>query len=265
MGGFSFVEWRVSPCYDGRVPDQSSESVVTPAPDWKSAYSTWQTTRLPEHMHAVVKSLEPTIRYSLASVNALEDPVVRSKAVLHTAQAIEKYNPAQEGAASLPTFVSSQLRQLSRAARQSKSIVKMPERIQLDAMKINHARAEYADKHGREPDVVELADFSGIPAKRIEKVGKFSYALPTEAQVGGVEGVAGEGPDFENEALRYVHHDADHTDRMIIEMKTGFGGRPQLSPQEIGLKLNLTPSQLSRRSARLAAKINSIHQSLTKI
>lgn len=229
----------------------------------ENAYDTWKTSRSPEDLHQVVKALEPTIRYSLASVNALEDPVVRAKAILHTTEAVSKFDPTKPGSASLPTYVSSQLRQLSRAARQSRAIVRMPERIQLDAHKLSQARKEYSDKYGRDPDSLELADFSGIPLKRIEKINRFSYALPAEEQAGDIAG--GEEPDWEREAMEYVYHDADHTDRRILELKTGYGGNPTMSPQEIAVKLNLTPSQLSRRSARLAWKINQLRNSLTKI
>lgn len=228
-----------------------------------SAYTSWRNSRAPEDLHRVVQHLQPTIRYSLASVGALDDPVVFSKALLHTAQAVEKFDPSQPGAASLPTYVSSQLRQISRDARASRSIVKMPERIQLDAYKLSKARKAYADQHGRDPDTLELADFTGMPVKRIEKVNRFSFALPTEEQAGDL--AASEGPDYEREALDYVYHDADHTDRRILEMKTGYGGNPQLSPQAIALAMNLTPSQLSRRSMRLADKINRIRNSLGRI
>jgi DNA-directed RNA polymerase specialized sigma subunit len=209
----------------------------------------------------VVKTLKPTINYALASYNAADDPFLRSQAEVYTAKAIKKYDPSF--GANLSTHVSNQLKQLSRAARMSKSPVSMPDRAQLDAYQLHVARKSYEDEHGREPDAVELADYSGLPLKRIEKIGQMQISTPSESGFGGdlEQGKADLTPD----ALEYVHHDSDHIDRRIMELKTGYGGHKPLSPQEVCAKLRLTPSQLSRRSQRLAYRIQKIQASLENI
>jgi hypothetical protein len=211
----------------------------------------------PDTLHAVVRTLKPTIQYSLGAVGALGDPLLEAKANLHAATAVERYDPAH--GAALPTFVASSLRQLARDSRLSRSPVNLPDRVQLDAYTLHRATSAFVDQHGREPDTLELADATGLPVKRITKLRGFQKTVPSESQVGDV---GQEGPDWDREALEYAYHDSDHTDRRILEMKTGYGGHPVLSPKETALRLKLTPSQLSRRSARLTARINKIRAAL---
>lgn len=225
--------------------------------DFDQSYAAYQADPTQENLSRVVKGLRPTIDFNLAQQNASSDPLIRAKAMSFAVDAVQKYDPTR--GASLPTFLSSQLRQLSRVARQSRSPVKIPERIQLEAMKLNHARKAFFDDHGREPDTLELADTVGMPVKRIEKIRRYQVAVPSEETMGDTEAA---GPDYEREALDYVYHDSDHLDRRIMELKMGFAGHPVLPPKDIAVALNLSPTQLSRRSARLALRINNITRAL---
>ncbi len=226
--------------------------------DLQQHYAAWQARPSPEALAKVVDALKPTIGYALAGAGAADDPVVHGHARLYAAHAVESYVPG--GAASLPTHVSWQLKQLSRTARKSRSPVNIPERAQLDAFQLSQAEKAFQDAHGREPDAVELADATGLPVKRIEKVRQFQKAIPTEAAVG--DALPEAGPDYDREALEYVHTAADHTNRRILELKTGYGGVTPMAPKDIALKLNLTPTQLSRRSLQLTQQINTIREAL---
>ena len=201
------------------------------------------------------------MHYALGAVGAHNDPLVKSKAMVYTAQAVQKYDPSF--GASLPTFVSSNLRQLSRTARQSRSVAKLPERIQLDAYHLSESSKKFEEAHGREPDTLELADASGLPVTRIDKVRRYSKAVPAASAM--PDATEQSGTDFQTEAVDYIYHDADHLDRRILEMKTGYGGHPIMTPTQIGAKLKLTQSQLSRRSAKLTYKINEIQHALESV
>jgi DNA-directed RNA polymerase specialized sigma subunit len=145
----------------------------------------------------------------------------------------------------------------------SRSPVKIPERIQLDAYRLSEAKKNFFDTHGHEPDMIELADTTGIPVKRLAKINQYALNMPSEENYGG--DLEASVPDFAQDALEAVHHDSDHTDRRIIEMKLGYGGNTPLSPQDVGQQLNLTPSQLSRRSLRLAKRVHDYQAALEKI
>jgi DNA-directed RNA polymerase specialized sigma subunit len=228
------------------------------ATDTDSAYAAYRANPAPDTLHGVVKTLAPTINYALASVNAVDDPLVRSKAQIYAAQAVAKYDPVY--GANLATHVGHQLRQLTRTARQSRAPVKIPERVQLDSFKLSEAKKSFMDEFGHEPDILELADHTGMPVKHIEKLNRYQFSIPSEEGYGA--DIEHEGPDFAKDALEYIHHDSDHTDRRILELKLGYGGHAPLNPQEVGAKLKLTPSQLSRRSMRLAKRIHEVQSAL---
>ena len=230
-----------------------------PKPD--EAYRAYQAAPSPDTLHGVVKSLRPTIDYALASVNASDDPLVRSKAHIYAAEAVEKYDP--RAGASLTTHVGHHLKQLSRTARQSRSPVRIPERVQLDAYNLNEAKKRFNDENGHEPDLIELADYTGMPVKWLSKVNSYALNMPSEAGYGGE--VESSAPDFAQDAMDAIHHDSDHTDRRILELKVGYGGHQQLSPQEVATQLKLSPSQLTRRSMRLAKRIHDYQSAMESV
>jgi hypothetical protein len=228
--------------------------------DIDTAHAAYRAAPTPENMHSVIKTLEPTIGYCLASLNAANDPILHGKAMLTAADAVQQYDP--ERGASLPTFVTSQLRQLTREARKQRGPMNLPERVQLDRYKLENAKKEFVDAHGRDPDMLELADHTGLPIKRITKIQAGEMAIGTE----GADSLAGASePDFEKEALDYVYHDGDHTDRRILDLRVGYAGHPTMEPKDAAVVLHLSPAQLSRRSAKLAYKIQKIHSALSSV
>lgn len=222
--------------------------------DHEEAYRIYQTKPSKENLHNVVKSLRSTINYTLASLNSAGNPVMEGKALVYVANAVKNYD-AKYGAA-LPTYVTTQLRRLVRDQRQINSPVKIADRAMLDLYKITQAEQAYEDQYGREPDLLQLADFSGINPKRIEKVRRQMPAIPTEEAFG--ETLEGQTPDFASEVLDAVYFESDHADRKILEHKTGYGGKQMLSGEEIARKIGISPSQVSRRANRMSKKINTL-------
>lgn len=225
-------------------------------------YQTYIAAPTPENLTAVVEHLNPVINYNLSSINAGGNNLIRSKARLFTADAIKKYDPAF--GASLNTWVSGQLMQLKRYNRQVNQPVAVADRVQVDAGALHRAEQDFMDKYDREPDLEELADHAKIPIKRIEKIRRSFRAMPSQSAIG--EGYTQTETDFGNEALSYVYKDSDKVDRKIIEMKTGYGGRyEEMEPKDIAVLLGLTPSQLTRRSAKLSLKVQEIEQALQQV
>lgn len=226
------------------------------------AYKAYLTEPTPDRLSDVVDHLDPVINYSLSSINASSDNLIRNKAKVFAAEAVKKYDP-QHGAA-LPTWVSGQLMQLKRFKRDVNQPVKVPERIQLDAYTLARAEQEYIDKFNKEPDVEELSDYAKMSRKRIEKIRRSFRAMPSQGAIG--EGFVQSETDFGAEALDYAYKDADRIDRKIIEMKTGYGGKYEpMPPNVIARDLGLTPSQLTRRSIKLSLRIQEIEKNLQDI
>lgn len=229
-----------------------------PDPDLNTLYADYQTDPTPQKLHGVVTRMRPTIDYALSSIQSGNDPVLRSRAQVLAAKAIQRFDP-QAGAA-LPTWVSSQLMPLRRMRRQSQSVVRIPERIHLDAWTLAKSEREFVDKFDREPDLSELADFSKLPIKRIATIRQTMRKTPSESAIG--DAAPPIETDFQTEAVDYVFQDADHVDRKILEYKTGYGGSDMLPAHAVSTKLGLTPTQLSRRSARLTYKIQNMERML---
>ena len=211
------------------------------------------------NLAAVTKQLRPTIESVLASMGDSGNPHLRSRANVIAAKAIKSYNPA--GGASLPTWVSNQLRQLTRDVRKSNNVLSIPEGIQLDAYALYRAEHEFMDEHDREPTLDELADISHLPPKRIKQIRRKMKAVVTDgASVGedGTELAQGSETDHSIEAMDYVYNDSDTTDKKLMEYLLGYGGETPLDNKTIMQKLKLTPVQLTRRKARLALRINNI-------
>jgi hypothetical protein len=227
-----------------------------------SAYAVYLSDPTPDRLNDVVDHLSPVINYSLSSINANADNLIKNKARIFAADAIKKFNP--NSGAALPTWVSGQLMQLKRFKREVNQPVKVPERIQLDAYTLSRAEKEFFDKNDREPDVEELADYAKMPRKRIEKVRRSFRAMPSQGAIG--DSFTQSETDFGVEALDYTYKDADRVDRKIIEMKTGYGGRYEpMAPNKIAVMLGLTPSQLTRRSIKLSLRIQEIEKNLQDI
>lgn len=200
--------------------------------------------------------LESRINYQLHRYGLGDDPLARGRARVLASKALKTYDPA--AGASVETWIDRSLQPLSRFKRERSFAIQLPERAVLDNFEVRRAELEFEELHGRLPDMDELADAAGIPKKRIAALRRTVMPQVGEAAFEG-QAAASLQPDYMDEALTSVHSESDALDRKIIEMKTGFGGRYKPMPAtEVASALNLTPVQVSRRSKRIAAKIDEI-------
>lgn len=252
VGGFNVPEPLIN------VGDEQTATLSA-----KSPYETWQANPTPANLYAVTVSLKPTIDSVVASLGGSGSPDVAAKARVLAAKAVKSYDPSY--GASLPTWVSQQLRQLTRQVRKSNNIISIPEGIQLDAFKLSNAEAEFVDENNREPTVIELADITGIPVKRITDVRTKMRPVAQESKFiddSGNTALQHSSVDHYPEALDYVYNDSDLMDRRILEYTLGYGGHEILDNQQIMQTLKLTPVQLSRRKARLTMRVQDIVNNL---
>jgi len=244
------IEELISPKQETSTPNKYAKL--------NTAYDTYSQEPTPENLNEVVKRLEPTISYAVNQGGSYQDPLIKSEARIIAAEAIKSYDP--NSGTALPTWTSTQLMRLKRKRREQATPLKLPDRVMTDAWSLEKAEREFIDENSREPDVVELADKTGISVKRISKVRESFRMMPSELSVDGM--ATQHTPDYLNEALEYVHHDADYLDRKILEHKTGFGGAEIMTPSEIAKRFKITPSQLSRRSKKITFRIQEIQDML---
>lgn len=250
-----------------KFPDVTEEesAVIADAISKRSEYDIWKQNPNSNNLYSVVRSLNPTIQATVRSLGS-SSPSILSKARVLAAKAVKTYDPLAGG--SLQTWVSNNLRQLSRDIRKSNTDIQIPEGVQLDAFAIYKAEQELTDELGREPTVGEIADRAKLSIKRITDVRRKNKRQGSES---GSEDENGQSvliqntTDYSNEALTYVYEDADIKDKKIIEYITGFGGVQPLQSADIMKKLGLTPVQLTRRKMRLSQKVMELKQALEEI
>lgn len=221
------------------------------------AYTTWKADPTPGNLNAAVRSLDSTINYALYAVGDTNNPQLRHQARLFTAEAVKTFDPTK--GAQLPSWVSGQLQSLRRFKRENTGPVKVPERAQLDAWHLEKTRRDFLDRNGAEPDVKQLADASNLSVKRISDVRRATRPVVAQDAIGDVEQHL---VNFTDEALEYVFDESDATDRQIIQMLTGYGGTPMLPKHQIAQQMGVSPSQITRRSDRIARKLQDMEMDL---
>lgn len=232
------------------------------------AYEAWKIDPTPDTLNPVVKELGPTIDFTLIGLGAKGDPVLTGEARLVAADAVQKYDP--ERGTSLKTFVSHQLKQMHRKARQNASPLRVPERYTFEQHALHRAEQDFIEKKGREPSLVELSDWSATPIDRIKKLRSIPKTLSQGQMQGPVDSEGGpvdpgdDRPDYLDEAMDYVYYSAQPTDQKIFEYMTGYGNTQQLTPAEISVKLGISQSQISRRFALLMSKLQDIDLQLQR-
>ena len=203
-----------------------------------------------------LQGLDGRINYQLHRYGLGDDPLAKGRAKVLVSKALKSYDPA--AGASIDTWIDRSLQPLSRFKRERSFAVQLPERAVLDNFEARRAEIEFEEREGRLPDMRELSDASGISMKRLAALRK---TVRPQVSEGSMEGqIAGEIEDANlDEALSSIWQESDAIDRQILELKTGFGGRHAPIPAgEVAARLNLTPVQVSRRSARIAAKLDEI-------
>ena len=240
-------------------PEEDIEISEEKPPKDMTPYELYKLNPTKQNLVAVTRQLQPTIDSVIASMGDAGNPHLRSRANVITAKAIKSYDP--ESGASLATWVSSQLRQLSRDVRKSNNVLSIPEGVQLDSYALYRAEREFMEEHDREPTLKELADLTHLSQKRIIHIRKKVKAVVADGATTGEDGTEltqGSETDHSQEAMDYIYNDSDTTDQKLLEYLLGYGGETPLDNKTIQQKLKLTPVQLTRRKARLAMRFNSI-------
>lgn len=204
-------------------------------------------------MHRVVKSLKPTIAYSLSSIGAVDDPRMRRQAEIFAADAVRRYDPNQ--GTNLRTWTTSQLQRIQRYKRENAGAIRVPDRARQDAYHLALTEAEYVDQHGEEPDLEQLSDKAAMSIDRIRKVRALTRPVVAEGALGSD---AHSLPDYDQEALSYVYQESGKENRKLIELVLGYGGNPPMSQAEAAKRLGMSTAQVSRRLAGLQFRTQEI-------
>ena len=223
--------------------------------DPEQLWKDWKKRPTPENLTRVVKSFDGLAASSAGSNKTVNQSLLKSKARLLTSEAVKTYDPAQ--GTKLSTHVYNHLRPLSREAKDMTEIAPMSRYYGEEAGKMISMMQGFQEQHGREPDDSEIRDSLGFSQRRFEKLNKIvKYEVPESQLVGDME-----DQEDDSDANRlnlwteYVYNDLDHHGRKIMDMKFGRNGHPMMSNDEISKKLNLSPAEVSNRTAKMAKSI----------
>jgi len=221
-------------------------------PKYAPAFDVWKRNPTPSNAGSLLKMVQPDIDRGISAHVGRSDPILKSRARRMALHAIKSYDPTK---ARLGTHIVNQLQGLKRVARQQNQILPIPERVSIDRNNVEHARAQLFDELGRDPNLDELADKTGLSARRLNYIQKFRFPIAEgtieQRMQDSEEGVfmpAVEQP--ESDAwINFVYADLDETNKKIMEWTLGLHGAPTLSNLEIAKKLRITPGAVSQRKA----------------
>jgi DNA-directed RNA polymerase specialized sigma subunit len=227
-------------------------------PDMETAYAAWRTAPSTQTMSSVLTAADPYISRSIQRHLRTSDPVAKGRAKALLAKALPRYDDRM---ASLPTFIDRQLQPLIRWQAQRHSVVKVTDRMRTESASLARAEKELNDELGREPSTRQLADYTGLPASRIEKIRKSTLNVVPDSHVlgEGADGVQAEAGDMavdnDQEAfrswVRFVQSDLGDIDQAILSHTLGLDGAAVLSNKDLAKRLMLSPGAISQRKARI--------------
>lgn len=248
---------------DVQPPFSGQKSITGVSPDFDQLYTTWKTNQTPETNTKMLSAVQPVIDSALVSYGgSAHSPTLKSKARLMALKALGTYDPNR---GNVRTHLLSQLQSLRRAAAKEQNIITLPEQVGLDFQNITHAENELRDQYGRDPTDDELADYTNLSKRRINKIRQFNQPLAegtvskiVDEDSGGGD-VASQIPgrrDATEAWLNFVYDDLGPTDKLIMDMTLGRNGRRKTSTQDIAARLRLTPGAVSQRAAKIQTMLD---------
>ena len=219
------------------------------------AYQFWKKNPDAGNMRRLLDVARPVIDKAITSY-AGGDPSFKGHAKKLAIDAFRTFSPTK--GAKLRTHLLIRLQPLRRAYTKRLSPLAVPERVQLDKMRIDQTEQAFTQLHGREPSDAELAEETGLSLKRISHVKAFAGGSLSEGRmvIEGEQMLPGSNVVTpEDIVVEFVHHDLDPVDKKILEWKTGLYGKRRLTTGEIARRLKITPSAVSQRAAKIALKL----------
>ena len=224
--------------------------------DIESLAVRWSKYHLKKDGTALHQKMKPLIDSAINSYGA-GVPGIRVQAYKLAFDALNTFDPTK--GADIKTHVFNNLKRLNRISANRSNIVRVPENVSRDYAHISKAIATFSDEYGREPNDDELSDITKLSKKRIDKI------LNRRTFISGSESVTPEGADRVSSKgismdnyIDYLYASSDAIDKSIIEMSSGYKGKPILKNMDIARKLNMTPAAISQRMDRLRNRMTEL-------
>jgi DNA-directed RNA polymerase specialized sigma subunit len=217
-------------------------------------YTSWKKDPSRQNLGALMKKVDPVIDKALTSYAGDMGPTLKTKARLMSVDYIKSYDP-KKGMA-LSSYLIQNLQALNREKANRAYVIHMPENIILTKNKLHMATKEFMSTNGRDPNLEELADATGISKKHIANAQGYRPALSGSiAQTEKGDSLFEKKKDYGDVWSEYVYYDLTPIDKKIYEWTTGYMGTPTMPKQEIAKKLKMTPAAISFRINKIVSKL----------
>lgn len=226
----------------------------------------WSQKPDPVAFRGIVSKFDDTIDKTVARFGKQAGATTRGKARLLVAKAVRSYNPS--AGAKLRTHVNNHLKSLQRAVPMLSDPMPIPERMRLEHTRLQNLSLDYEDEVGRPPTDDELAEMSGVSLKKIQRMrkavrGHVPFSVIEEADDDDESGmatdvVASQRSDYDT-WMDAVYAELGEIDKLIMRYKSGYGGEQVVDNNEIAKRLNLHPSTVSQRAARIQQRLDAYH------
>ena len=222
---------------------------------FRTPYTAWKKKQSPETNGAMLKALQPTIEGAIRTHVGEPNPVLVSRARLMALQGLQSYDPKR---GRLQSHMYNHLLGLKRANRQQTTILKVPERIQLDKGQLETSSKELSAILGVDPTDEQLSEHTGFSPSRIARVRSYRSGLAE----GYTDDVSGDGNIFGGTRMPgapqgstywrdIIYDELDDHHKKVMEMAFGLHGRKPMENQQIAQKLNRSPGAISQAKARI--------------
>ena len=228
-------------------------------------YDKWVLDPTPENMGQVLSALDPLLVTEVQHYSGPK-PLLRAKAKSLAVGAIKKYDPTR--GAALRSWVTTSLQPLSRYSQRMRP-VQVSEMASRQSAEIYTQGQRFEIDNGRPPTAEELADITGLAARRVQWLQKHVKPTLTESQITQPDATGEESslpatitPNVAGVAAEGVYESLDDREKAIYDWKTGKNGKPTLSNMEIAARLGVSPALISQMSARIAARIEQVSNAI---
>lgn len=221
-------------------------------------YSNWKRQPGPKTVEPLLSALDPTINRSMQAYGYGGDPNIKTTAQLHVVDALPRFK-ADKGA-KLDTFMFNELKRLRRLGPQQQYAIPVPEQASYDLQAIKRVEHDLEYDLGRPATPEELADASGLSAKRISSI-KRQYDIPMVTEqsfdpMTGMPGQTDEPGDTEKMWTEATYGELDPVNQHIMNWSLGLHGQPKMSKTQMAQKLGMSIPAVTQRARKIAIKLS---------
>jgi len=229
-------------------------------PDYQRAYNAWKQEPNKKTTGQLLTTVQPAIDRAIRQHVGEPHALIRSRARNLVVKALPTYDSKKS---SLSTYITNQLYGLRRINRHQSNIISVPERWAHESYVLSNEESSLSEMLGRAPTTQELADRTGLSAKRIERIRTYNQPMSegymAHVSDAGSSTAGGYSPKIQDDNDRWadiVYMEQSPVDQKIMEHTLGLYGQPILKNQQLASMLGLSPGAISQRKARIQEQLN---------